>query len=146
MEPSKTLPYDDAIPFDSQLAPWLTNLLPHLKAGRVKGPLWSFDYSQYVTAFKAARERIGLPHLVPYQARHSGASVDRALGHRALTDIKKRGRWRNDSSIARYEKSGRLARSAQMLSPSQLAAFEVAESQLEAVFTGRKDPATIVFP
>ena len=47
--------------------------------------------------------------LVPYQARHSGPSIDRARGARSQEEVRKRGGWLSRQSMARYEKSGRLA-------------------------------------
>ena len=40
-----------------------------------------------------------------YRLRHGGASADFAMGHRDLLGIKRRGRWRNDDSLRRYEKA-----------------------------------------
>ena len=48
-------------------------------------------------------------NLVPYQARHSAASEDVELRRRSLAEVKRRGNWRSDKSVHRYEKHGRLA-------------------------------------
>ena len=59
-------------------------------------------------------------NIVRYQCRHSGASLDKAGLHRTMLEIKKRGRWKMDSSIARYEKSGILAQNQSDRNKSQL--------------------------
>ena len=46
--------------------------------------------------------------IIPYQARHSGASSDVASGRRTVHETKLRGRWQADASLRRYQKGGRL--------------------------------------
>ena len=48
--------------------------------------------------------------LTLYTLRHGGASTDAALGDRPLLAIQRRGQWRRDSSVRRYEKHARLSR------------------------------------
>ena len=69
---------------------------------------WSFDYPEYLKRFRQVAESEGIGKLTPYQTRHSGASIDRFYEWRSLTAVKKRGGWRSDRSVARYEKSARL--------------------------------------
>ena len=40
-----------------------------------------------------------------YTLRHGGASADRLMDRRSLAEVKRRGRWRSDASLRRYEKS-----------------------------------------
>ena len=72
---------------------------------------------------------------VPYQCRHSGASLHEAGQHRTTLEIKKRGRWKSDNSIARYgsKKSGRLAQIQSDLTRSQLSYFEATDLALWAL-------------
>ena len=51
---------------------------------------------------------LGLPDFVLYQLRHSGASWDRLKSIRTLAAVKKRGGWRTDRSMHRYEKATRV--------------------------------------
>ena len=44
-----------------------------------------------------------------YQTRHSGASIDRLRGFGTLQEMQRRSQWRAFSSVARYDKSSRLA-------------------------------------
>ena len=44
----------------------------------------------------------------PYSVRHGGASSDALWRTRSLIEIQKRGRWRSEKSVRRYEKHSRL--------------------------------------
>ena len=68
---------------------------------------WSFAYPGFLASFKRACNLVGI-RAVPYQARHSGASIDRLKEVRTLGEVQKRGRWMSHKSVARYEKGGRL--------------------------------------
>lgn len=70
--------------------------------------VWKFDYSEYIAVFNACCQDLKL-ELVPYQARHSGPSIDRAAKTTDLDEVRKRGGWATRQSVARYEKAGRLA-------------------------------------
>ena len=39
----------------------------------------------------------------------SGPSIDRSRGYRSLQEVQKRGQWKSQKSVTRYEKSARLA-------------------------------------
>ena len=58
--------------------------------------------------FLRAATKVGLKNmgLVLYSLRHGGASDDTLRKARPLNEVKKRGRWRADSSVRRYEKKG----------------------------------------
>ena len=43
-----------------------------------------------------------------HQLRHAGPSYDHVIGRLSLEEIKLRGRWESDRSVARYKKSGRI--------------------------------------
>ena len=83
---------------------------------------------------------LGFADAVPYQARHSGPSIDLALHRRELKAAKKRGRWRTDRSLRRYEKAGRLLRVADRWSAGQRAHFSRSAEVVEALILGRGDP------
>ena len=70
--------------------------------------VWNFTYAHLVTEFKESSRRLGVT-VVPYQCRHSGASHDRATNLRPLFEVQKRGQWKSNKSVMRYEKGGRLA-------------------------------------
>ena len=84
---------------------------------------------------------------VPYQARRSGASIDRAQQVRALEVIQKRGRWSSQKSVKRYEKSGRLNEVWKRLSPAVQAHCELCALRLEDyVLNGATLPRPALVP
>jgi len=115
--PTKTGEFDLSVPLDSPyLKPWITVLLEALKSRHPNSPLWDFEYGEYLSTFKAAANRLQI-NLSPYQTRHSGPSIDRAKKLRTLHEVQKRGNWRSNKSVLRYEKAGRLSLSYQNLKP-----------------------------
>ena len=98
-----------SILLDSSWAKWIGPAMKELKETAGDGPLWTFDYGDLLKFFRRAARDMGVPKLVPYQARHSGPSIDAARHLRTLADIKKRGQWRADKSVLRYERHARLA-------------------------------------
>mgnify|MGYP003334289348 CR=1 FL=1 len=91
--------------------PALVKSLEELKRRVPTGPLVPMSSKDlrrwWEKAAKALQlERsLGIPHL--YVLRHSGASADMRQRRRSLDEIKRRGRWRADGSLRRYEKGGR---------------------------------------
>ena len=49
-----------------------------------------FNYSQYLSSFKAACASLKI-QLTPYQTRHNGPSIDRAQNNRLVFEVQKRG-------------------------------------------------------
>ena len=98
--------------------------------------MWSFDYGRYSKVFQEVTEALGLD-VTPYQMRHSGPSIDRSKDLRPLIEVQKRGRWKSHKSLARYEKSARLAANFQQLPLPVQQHCLLAESLLEDVMCGR---------
>jgi len=73
--------------------------------GHQSESVWPFVYPQFVKELKESLRRLGVPNLVPYQARHSGASHDRLHELRSAQEQLKRGRWKSQNSLNRYEKA-----------------------------------------
>ena len=96
-----------------------------------------FGYASYFKEFKKVATALGVPEAVPYQARHSGPSIDLALRRRTLDSAKKRGRWRTDRSLHRYEKAGRLQQVANRWTEVQRAHFNRSAELVEALILGR---------
>ena len=87
--------------------PWLSKaLMKYVATRRSKGQLWDFNLVELRKAFLVAARNVGISKWDPclYMARHTGASLDRLTGALPLTEVQKRGRWRADSSVRRYEK------------------------------------------
>ena len=71
-------------------------------------------------------------NIVPYQCRHSGASLDKAGQHRTMLEIKKRGRWKSQIQSD--------------LSKSQLTHFEATDLALEELIFGRHRVEDVLRP
>ena len=134
---TKTGETDDTVMLDSKWLSWAGPLVEALAGDQSSASAWSHSYPEYCAEFRKSCKRLGLKKLVPYQARHSGASCDRAAGDRLLEAIRKRGRWRSHKSLVRYEKAGRLAVSAKTYDAKQAAFFEKCARLLEDVMLGR---------
>ena len=89
--------------------------------------------------FKKTVTALGVPEAVPYQARPGGPSIDLALRRRELGSAKKRGRWRTDRSLRRYEEAGRLLSVAFRWSAAQRDHFNTSLDLVEALIFGRGD-------
>ena len=58
----------------------------HLPAYKAIAPLqvFEFKYQTLLKPFHQACRDLGIPNMIPCQARHSGASIDKAAGFRDL--------------------------------------------------------------
>ena len=92
---SKTGEADDTISLDSKRCLWMRPVFERLQRRQPQDkPL----------LFRRAAAHLQVD-MVPYQGRHSGASVDRAENLRTSESIQKRGRWKSAKSVRRYEKA-----------------------------------------
>ena len=75
--------------------------------GNATERVFNFNYHDFLVVWSKVIEaaRLGdfIQSLVPYMARHSGPSIDAALGTRTRKEIKDRGRWKADRSVFRYD-------------------------------------------
>ena len=84
--------------------------------------------------------------LVPYMARHSGPSIDAALGTRNTErNIKDRERWKSGRSVFRHEHPARLHTSFHRLLASYQAYALRCESVLPEVISGSNPIASLQF-
>eukprot|EP00974_Lingulodinium_polyedra_P083776 8111246-Lingulodinium_polyedra.AAC.1 len=67
---------------DSRLIMFAEPLFRALHKKGSTAPAWHFTYHEFVRCWQVVRARPRLPTAVPYQMRHSGPSIDLALGHR----------------------------------------------------------------
>ncbi len=98
--------------------------------------IWDFDYTDVAAELKEVSKLISV-ELTLYQCRHSGPSIDRANGERDIGEVRKRGGWKAWKSLARYEKSARLANTFERLTEAQKTFFRTCEGQLAAFMSGR---------
>lgn len=139
MDVSKTGTKDDSILLDSDYIQFLNPYLSQISKGNKTSMVWSFNYAEYLSVFHLCCKDLKI-ELVPYQARHSGPSIDRAKNVRTQEEVRKRGGWLSRQSVARYEKAGRLAASWQKLpSPVQQACL-LAEKYMTEIFQGHGHP------
>ena len=133
--PGKTGLWDEAISLDQD--PWLDSLLrPLAIAGDPLEPLWPFSGEELSATFKRIMKCLGLDHLDQslYCLRHGGASED-LLGHlRSVAAVKRRGRWRSDSSLRRYGKETRLQSVLNSVSPTVLRFGQLMDSRIASCF------------
>ena len=114
---SKTGTKDNSVLLDSEWLQFAGPLFEELSRGKKMDYVWDFDYAEYLSVFRICCQDLQL-QLVPYQARHSGPSIDRAQNVRSQEEVRKRGGWQSRQSVARYEKAGRLAAMAEVKSES----------------------------
>ena len=132
---SKAGEMDDGIVMDCQWMPWIGAVLRPLKEGNPDGYVFPFSYPSFLAKFNKAAATLNIKGLVPYQWRHSGASIDASKRSRTILEIQQRGRWKSFKSVARYEKHGRLATSAQNLPRGLLETALSCEARLEDTVT-----------
>ena len=137
--PSKTGEYDETIAID---LPWLVRALRERKCqvptdslllpGGPRGLQRLYDEAQLLLRTEPLFGRQTL-----YVLRHSGASSDTWLRRRSLDEVQKRGRWRSETSVRRYDKGGRLA---ELLSrcPSALLTFAASSERMLGAVLGMR--------
>lgn len=133
---SNNLARNETMDFDSQLTPWSREIVEVLSEGPTSEPMFGFSYPEFLQAWRMVLAKMPV-HVVPCQARHSGASLDAARGYRTRKEITSRGRWQSQSSVQLYEKHSRVAQSMTGLDPSWQAFFGGAANRLEALYCGQ---------
>jgi hypothetical protein len=84
-------------------------LIPWAKARPPSSYLWTFNYKDMLKVFNSALIKLNIKgRWELYAMRHCGPSNERADNLRTLEESKRRGRWRSESSAARYEKHASL--------------------------------------
>ena len=146
--PSKTGDFDVSIMLDSPFVlTWINPVMEAITKGNPEDGLWDFTYPQYTKEFGLVVKELGM-HLVPYQTRHSGPSIDRSRKWRSQAEVQKRGGWKAFKSVMRYEKHARLALEFNKLGFDLQAHLRECEALLEDVVLGKKPaprlPARIV--
>ena len=141
---SKTGSYDDTVPLDLPEQQHLATALLAMKKLRHPDDLiFNLSLAELSKLFRTAALRLGLESLGPpvlYQLRHSGPSHDLAQRRRSLGEVKKRGRWRADSSVARYAKGGRLGEQLQRLPAQMVRHCQRCADSLHEILSGRSPP------
>ena len=84
--------------------------------------------------------------MVPYEARHSGVSIDAALSLRTRRERQERGRWASEKSQLRYERRARLLQSFNRLPATHRAFAQECEKRLEAMLMLGGSPDALDWP
>jgi hypothetical protein len=106
--PGKTGIFDDSIILDDDLRQWLHVDLGELHRQMLPGTkLFSFHLADWNRMFKKAIAALYLKPILLYALRHAGPTADVLHHRRSLAEVKKWGRWTWDSSLGRYEKTGK---------------------------------------
>ena len=134
---SKVGEADDSMVMDFKYLQWFSPVLRALAQGQKDEMVFNFGYPSFSSALGRCVTAERLPHIVAYQARHSGASIDAAERSRTLEQIRKRGRWKTAKSVMRYEKAGRLQKTfLQLTGAQQHRAYRAAAGLEDVILRG----------
>lgn len=117
----KTGDFDESVMLDWPELARITPLLMELKACRGDHNVWNLNEKKDSQWFVEAVNDAGVSVLKPvrYSLRHGGTSQDILSRRKCLTALEKRGRWKSDPSVRRYEKAARALKEGHRL-PSQV--------------------------
>jgi hypothetical protein len=110
---------DDSVRIGSPGRLWMRDATQlYLKGCRGPGRVFQLKLSHYENLFRSAAAALGLTALkpCPHAVRHSGPSHDTWARTLQLYEVKKRGGWKHDKSVARYEKHAKLLRQLELMS------------------------------
>ena len=115
---AKSGEFDESVLIDRPDLPFLNVFLGMLKRRRQGQPVWTFTQNEYAAHITSTAKELHLGSLQvdSYTLRHGGASADRLTDRRSLAEVKRRGRWRSDTSLRRYEKSTIVLRQVALMS------------------------------
>ena len=121
-QPDKTGTFDNTLILDNPATEsWLGPLLHGLAVRRGRDrPIFGFTREEFRKEFEGAAKQLGLKNVVTYQLRHGGASEDLNARTRDYNSVQQRGRWKTDTSVRRYAKTGKLQKLLQEVEPNIL--------------------------
>ena len=110
---------DDSVRIGSPGRLWMRDVTQlYLKGCRGPGRIFNLTLTHYERLFRSAAKALDLAALkpCPHAVRHSGPSHDTWARTLQLSEVKKRGGWKHDKSVARYEKHAKLLRQLELMS------------------------------
>lgn len=134
-KPTKTGIFDASVILDHPFLQFLGPTFAKLVSGDPDS--CNFTYPEFTLKLKTVACELGV-QVVPYQTRHSGASMDRLANFRTLDEVMKRGHWASTQSLNRYDKAARFASIWADYSAVQQRYFETCERHLEDVMLGKQ--------
>ena len=105
-------------------------------------PLWNRSQANCAVAFAKWAETSGV-HVItthPYSVCRGGASSDALWRSRSLMEIQKRGRWRSEKSVGRYEKHVRLLKETAKLSTATRKYGQLVVGRMPQLLEGAQPP------
>ena len=119
---AKSGEFDEAVMIDRPDLPALNLFCSVLQKRAPKRSVWNFTQTEYAQHLRKLLAKSQLEHmgLDAYALRHGGASADRLDNRRSLAAVKRRGRWRADTSLRRYEKSTIVLKQVERMGTSAL--------------------------
>ncbi|CAE8654639.1 unnamed protein product [Polarella glacialis] len=96
-------------------------------------PLADFAQQHWAKQLSTIAAELGVPKenaVGLYRLRHGGASHDVAYKLRCLDEVKKRGAWKTEASVARYAKPARINDQLNKLLPKDLAVIKLLAARL----------------
>ena len=139
--PSKTGEFDESSVLDLPRWHWLGPALAAMIRGRkLDDQMFQFSALDLTREMqRVSRIDLGvLPPPVLYMWRHTAASVEFLEQARTLAEVKRRGRWKCDASVRRYEKAGRVGEEFARLEPSIQAYLRLCHPLLRQVLCGER--------
>eukprot|EP00933_Yihiella_yeosuensis_P058885 TRINITY_DN59656_c0_g1_i1.p2 TRINITY_DN59656_c0_g1~~TRINITY_DN59656_c0_g1_i1.p2 ORF type:complete len:186 (+),score=21.79 TRINITY_DN59656_c0_g1_i1:54-611(+) len=134
-QPAKDTEIDDSVFAGGKKWEWLAYALESLWKATPANSLLFADLSlaSFEHCMRKTMQKLGLEDLslTPYTARHGSASLDHYANTMSLREIQRRGRWKSQASVARYNKSGKLQRQVNKLTNIQIRNAEDIEVNLE---------------
>ncbi len=151
LERSKTYASNDSVEMFCAWMPALPTVTEALTTGPRDELCFPFSYPEFLAQWKITQTATGLARampkmMVPYEGRHSGPSIDAALGTRTRKERQERGRWASDKSQARYERRARLMQSFNRLPAALQAHGQLCEAKVNDLFLGRISADELVVP
>ena len=110
---------DDSVRIGSPGCLWMRDVTQlYLKGCRGPGRIFKLTLTHYERLSRSAAKALDLtaPKPCPHAVRHSGPSHDTWARTLQLSEVKKRGGWKHDKSVARYEKHAKLLRQLELMS------------------------------
>ena len=137
--PAKTGDFDESVLLNAPYLEWFGDVLQVLRQQPCSRPLWPFNLHEFGQQMQEIATLAEVSHLrvEPYSLRHGGASHDALMGYRDLASIKERGRWKADSSVARYKKAARALQRIGLLDDRTIEYGKLIEHNLRDLLLGK---------
>ena len=142
-DPSKSGEREESVILDSPPFAWMDEVFAELVRGREPDAfLFPMAEDKPASVWNMAAKTLKIEELLScrYCVRHAGASAFLLERVRTTADVKARGRWKSDSSMARYTKMSRAQALANAFPPAVLAYGLKVEAMAKDIFARRVLP------